>query len=1243
MQEQSRIRQIVSIDVGAALGSREGLKYVKPPPLINEAEVRDDGPLTPMATVAPIQVSRTWIPSRVRVDYFRKDPYCILDRVAAATSTNISLYHSDSKDNTIRVSADVAEKVDDAMEKLGKLDSLLALINTPHRAFASYVPDTFGLRFGILELAQLNEIAPRRILVDPKSQIKYSIPGFLVPVSCRIDPSTNSFRISEHLRNPTGIESPVLGGNRQTIRCWSGFTYPAVGKPGENRGAQYSGLVVVYQPTLPGAERAAVGKSQARTSASVKQGQEVDTKVNPPGPSRRSLETIVSEKTARIGRPPLASRFVSSSSKLPGVKTRRPVLPDGRVPLTKAKAPARSSTPADSEKSTQSESQCSDAQKKGTSEVFGPRKRQPSLLFAKEVLEETRNSIDVVEKPQMSPERPLSTGSSSVSSSKFNFATQAATSSSQPVSRTVTTSGARREQRKLIGLFDKEPVIAGDWKTAPASSRLDVASSSETSSTSPVSHSVNLTIDNAPCESTAFQAASSQISDALSECAVSRDSETLRLLPGSTQSPVPTGYAVSNEDQETPRPMRSLPLTPKGPFSLPADDQSTPQLTRSLPVPPAEISTTPDDSIRGTRGSTESPSSVVTSNPVTAQATGHGGPTTQMNWSPSCTVSPHSVSHEAWFQGLGIVFGVPTQGPLPLGHDMYVPVVPSPCPGHPIILQPIYCPTYFPGFTAPMHPPALATSGPSQWSTGQAPPISQQQQLPGTTFQQGQTHGQYPSAPSLDHGGASESIAASADATTATSGDTPRPRSHSIVPQSHRDPVERPIQERLADPDDGDKKDFHSVMNQRTPNPSGNTKESSQSESKAKGKKRWTFFDINYTIKSDDTPTSVNPLPPKGRPHSSPAHAGFVKEVYRALAPILTTAQVFPGPLELEIQIGIVTMMNKLGAAEQSYMSFEEMKEVIYPRGELNRPSTIFLGRLTTLPADIDYILNLRPDGARLFDNDPSTLTIDYEFHCVLKNGLPLVISIDEKGDPTVKKPEAILGSVHISYPDRIWDAAALLHGHFSPHGKLDPEVERAVQYIAKNLWVEPNRSSIRLLTRVDNNILSVKKVILKRISYHRCTNDRYLSDIGGGIAKHGLQLRVTEGQDLKLTARQSDCDILEAVCESLDEMVTAHRQWWEIALISPSIQTALSQGAPTTIGDNHRNWCPIDILGIQTGLITGAPASPTAQSISHYGLGSLLALATAVVENIDPVGYSNAGPAGDRNKGRRMKLLEWK
>lgn len=239
--------------------------------------------------------------------------------------------------------------------------------------------------------------------------------------------------------------------------------------------------------------------------------------------------------------------------------------------------------------------------------------------------------------------------------------------------------------------------------------------------------------------------------------------------------------------------MKSLPLTPKGPASLPADDQSTPQLTRSLPVPPAEISIIPDDSIRGTCGSAESPSSVVTGNPITAQATGYGGPTTQMNWSPSYTVSPHSVSSEAWFQGLGIVFGVPTQGPLPLGHDMYVPFMPSLCPGHPIILQPIYCPTQFPGFS--MHPSALATSGPSQWSTGQAPPISQQQQqqLPGTTFQQRQTPSQHPSASSLEYGGGSESSAASAAGTAATSGDSSQPRSQSIVPQSQRDSVDRPI------------------------------------------------------------------------------------------------------------------------------------------------------------------------------------------------------------------------------------------------------------------------------------------------------------------------------------------------------------------------------------------------------------------------------------------------------------------
>ncbi len=126
------------------------------------------------------------------------------------------------------------------------------------------------------------------------------------------------------------------------------------------------------------------------------------------------------------------------------------------------------------------------------------------------------------------------------------------------------------------------------------------------------------------------------------------------------------------------------------------------------------------------------------------------------------------------------------------------------------------------------------------------------------------------------------------------------------------------------------------------------------------------------------------------------------------------------------------------------------------------------------------------------------------------------------------------------------------------------------------------------------------------------------------------------------LTTHDTNGEILEATCKSLEDMVKAHRQWWEVALFSPAIHVALGDGVPAIIGDEHCGWSPIDILSDETGLVTSAPGSSTAQSVGHYSLGSPLRLATVVVENIDPVGYFNVGPVGSGgNKEQGMRLFD--
>lgn len=1146
-----------------------------------------------------------------------------------------------------------------------------ALFDIPCQAYTSFVPDTKGLRFCLLELAHLNDIAPRRILLDPGSAIKNNIADSTIPVSCRIDLSTNLFQVSEHLRNPGEIDCPWFLRHRETTRCWSNFHYPEIGEPGEDRGAQYSNLYVRRQQTTPMAKPVPDGKS--RDDASTLQcKQDVDSKLIYAGSESTGTERAQSEKGASVSRAVSVHRPESTPSpsiKLPGVKTRRPVLPDYGIPLTKAKSPVFSTTQETSGKPIQSDTPVksrASASSQAAVAKSESRLSEPLGILHPAVSRSVNRrsspgvhspwagvpkSIQGVKSPKSSPEKPLFTGPSSVLSSEFPSASQAMTRSPRPVSHPSTRPVADNKQHELIDLSDNEPATTNSTITMGSSLQFNPAgSSSERLSSSSLFHSAMSLMSDARSGSTGLQSTRSETSDAPSEYAASQNSESSRLPPDSNETTGLTGHDGSVDDQETPRPAKSIPLASQNPVALPDDNQRTPRSSASQHCVATDESITMQGGNQEVHRPVDVLSGRATNNTIAPQFAGYGAPASQTYSASSYASFPHHTNvspHDPWSQGR--TFGTS-------GHGAQQTYGQGASPQYPrwtsYSSHFSYERRFYGVGTTPMHPagPSLptnsATPGPPifdayLWPLHLAQSILQHQQPFHDTNFHAQADDQHPMSYSHERAGSPETIASSPGGTAATSDD--HPRASQAISRSQRIATGRPVQERLADPANIDRREFHSTMNQRTPNPSGDERKRLIAQANAKvPKKYWRVFDDADTSTKVRVPRPANSQLPKGQPQKSSVHPELTKELYELLAPCLTTAQVFPGHLELEIQIGIITIMNKLGAAENSFMSFEEMNEVIRPRGVLNGPSTVFFNRLTTFPADISHIIDTHTNGVRLFESETSSFNIEYQFHCVLNTGLPLVISIDEKGNPIIKNPKVTLGSVHISYPDRIWDAAAVLYGCMGAHGKPDAEVEHAVQYIAKNLWVEPDRTHIRLLTRFNKDTLSVKKVVMKRTTYHRCANDRYVSNIGGEISTRGLQLRVTEIQDLVLTALPSNCDILEATCKSLDDMTKAHRQWWEIALISPAIQTALSGGVPTTIGDDHHNWCPIDILGGETGLITSAPASPTAQSISHYGLGALVGLATAVVENIDSVGFSNFGPAGKGdNKRQSIKFLE--
>lgn len=891
---------------------------------------------------------------------------------------------------------------------------------------------------------------------------------------------------------------------------------------------------------------------------------------------------------------------------------------------------------------TQSDVLREEAEKKVCSDIYRLAKLQSSPDDLKNTMDRVMHMMKEMRISRTLQESDRSIAPSPCLSAKSWRASHTLLASSEHVSEPGTRSGADDERRGLVDFSDSEHAMADDEKTTSVSSNLEqLESLSERSSGSRAVHSGLFTTAGAAYESSVPQSGVSAISDTLSESAASRNSVLFKRHPASTQSLTLAGGDVPGDEEATPRQAKVLPLVSRSPKSpdLRPRDQVTPKPTQNIPISATDSTIAPQASGHG--------------------EIAHGGSATFPYSMPpyQAHYQANPIPQDPWFDRRILHSGALAHDPSTMGQHSHNPRAMSLHPGYPIANPHMAYPTLFPKWDIspmfspewflPANPirPGPATSGPYQQPMGYPLSMSQQQQLlPSTTSQQRHYSTRNPMALLCQEFGPPANDPGSSIGTTVPVGDITQTSTATFLRQ--HDDVDPPIQERLASPDNNDKVEFHSIMRQRTPSPSDGTKEKFNSKVRESlSKKRWRpLDDVSFTTKGASIPTSATAFTPEDQPQDSSVYPELTKEVYSLLGPVLTTAQVFPAPLQLEIQIGIATIVNKLGATEESFMSFEELNEAICPRGNLKGPSTVFFDRLTTLPADIDHFFGIHVDGTRLFESAPSIRTIDYEFHCVLKSGLPLVVSVDEKGNASINKSKVMLGSVNISFPDCIWDATAVLHGYIGFHGDLDPKVERAMQSLAKNLWVEPNRTHVRLFTRVDTNILSVKKVILRRTTYHHCSNDRYVSAIDDVNAVGGFYLRITEVQELMLTTHDSHGEILEAACKALEDMVKAHRQWWEVALFSPAIHAALGDGVPAIIGDEHRGWSPIDILGDETGLVTSAPASSTAQSVGQYGLGSLLRLATVVIENIDPVGYFNVGPVGSGcNKRQGMRSLEWR
>ncbi|OQE13320.1 hypothetical protein PENFLA_c050G06967 [Penicillium flavigenum] len=345
--------------------------------------------------------------------------------------------------------------------------------------------------------------------------------------------------------------------------------------------------------------------------------------------------------------------------------------------------------------------------------------------------------------------------------------------------------------------------------------------------------------------------------------------------------------------------------------------------------------------------------------------------------------------------------------------------------------------------------------------------------------------------------------------------------------------------------------------------------------------------------------------------------------LFRFLEPILDSVRSFPGMLSLEIQFGLMFMPSLPASTKEREMSYKEVHQLFFSEHNLTPPPISFFERLTSSPADIDFLIDLEVNQSRLFDQKYSHRGVKYEFWCRVGPNRTVVVSVNEYGDAMIRYPEVSLGTVHLSFPSQVWDAAARVRGFIEYNTGADPELEEAARMMAKSIQIEPNNKHLRMLVRLPPaSKIRIDKVFMERWSRHS-----YLSQKSKDIF-----LQISETQELLATPSILDQGIMVMQNAPLEKLVKDGKQWWQASIVSSKVDDIMKSNSFLQPGDRNESWCATDLLGADVANVVPSTAnqglSTLGAEVGHSGIGAMFQLAKTVVQKIDAVGYYNRGPA---------------
>lgn len=381
------------------------------------------------------------------------------------------------------------------------------------------------------------------------------------------------------------------------------------------------------------------------------------------------------------------------------------------------------------------------------------------------------------------------------------------------------------------------------------------------------------------------------------------------------------------------------------------------------------------------------------------------------------------------------------------------------------------------------------------------------------------------------------------------------------------------------------------------------------------------------------------------------ARAKTLKDSVSSLHEIFQPARSFPGDLSVDVQLGLILIRSVPRNVLDCEMDSKAWYQMFRPEHNLRPQSTVFLDRLTTSGADVDFILDLTEDDKetgrchRMFSSENKIDGVWYEFYCRTKNDDAIVIRVKDSGEAFVSRPEATLGTVNVHCPGKIWDMSAGVKGSAEYIEGLDSEIDDAILDMIRNIHVSPNNSWVNIYTKLPpNGQLRITKILMKRSSRHRYIGKETIApngtattaifpessqsqphspigtasdtkeskkddkpdsamaspEINRPTEKQGPYLQIKEVQVLLVNHESTDKTLISGRALDSDIMVDNHRLWYEVSIVDPEFEFLISSQQRLGVTGS-----PFDLVSTQDGEQQFPGLTANIQSNGSAALGS--------------------------------------